>query len=253
MNKQDLSNFIHEEINPILEELLRLRIDQKIEQEEFIPSDLLPIEAQKAKRREELLKMLNIEDKEKAFANGLEVFERLYPTVLDMDEQKRFEEEMSEVQKRIIATMATIPSSDDSIAKLYGISPFMLACMWRVANVAFTNNNLEEALAIYDTILNIDENLDAVWVTYADCLLNAGRIDEAIAAYNNAKSLNGENPKPLFGLIQSASMQNHEHEAFNNLDVLKELLTRTGKMEEYQEMLALLSDHINKQFEKEVL
>ncbi len=230
---ESLLTYFREELNPAFEKELAELIEKEIDKE-LIVNNLLPIEVQREKKRQELLKVYNLEARELLFLQGLEALKRLYPTVLDIDEQKRFLEDISEALRK--AEEHTDPNTPP-----FNPSSFALAAMWRVANVTYQNENLEDALAIYNAILTIDENLSGVLTSYAQCLQIAGRLEESISAFKRAAALEENNPSPLIGLTRSYTLQGHTEEAKQTVETLKALLERTGKTEEYSAALSLLS------------
>lgn len=242
MDKEQLLDYFREELNPLFEKSIAADLDEEIDKS-INPNSLLPIEAQREKKRQELLKSLAIEEKQTAFLTGLETLERLYPTILDHDEQKRYEEEMAAARKKAAEIVDEEPTND-SVAKRCGITPYSLACMWRVANVTAQNDHLDDALAIYTTILSFDENLTGVATAYAECLQKANRFEEALAAYKKAASLDPDNPLPLIGLTRTCIHQNHADDARHALEALQGLLSRVGSSEEYDATVASLSGEI---------
>lgn len=230
--QQEALDFVREEMNPGLEAVIREMIDQRIEKEEFVATQFHSIEAQKEKRKAELLKEFNLEERQKAFMRGVTTFQTLYPTVLNVEEQKQFMEELELQQKKVLSN------------EPFDITPYMLACMWRVANVSFKNKHLEEALAIYETTITLNGRLEGVWTSYAQCLVASNRIDEAAKAFKTAVALDKEAPLPLIGLVECAISQNHKQEALDSLKIVTDLLNRSKQMGEYRDTIDLLNSKI---------
>lgn len=243
MKDEQLLDYFNKELNPLFEKSIEEDIEREIDKE-LNPQLLLPLAVQREKKRKELLKLFGIEEKQKAFLKGLNALERLYPTVLDIDEQKRYVEDMEVARKKASDVMNTAQTSDDSVAKQCGITPYVLACMWRVANQTFRRNNLDDALAVYNTILCLDENLTGVLMDYGQCLLIANRFEEAISAFKRAASIEMDNPLPLIGLTRTYLNQNDSQEAQNTLHLLEELLNRTGRREEYEATISSLNGEV---------
>lgn len=156
MTKKDkLLTFVHDEINPIFNKA---------------------IENASEEQKQELLQMFDFEKRQKAFRKGLAAFQHLYPSVLDPNEQKRLAEEMALMQKNF----KTEPLKTSS---------YILAAMWSVANTAAQKKDYKNALAIYETILSLDSKLDGIWVSYGQCLKEAGHPEKATTAFKTAYAL----------------------------------------------------------------
>ena len=66
--------------------------------------------------------------------------------------------------------------------------------MWRMANLSFQKEDFRDALNIYHLILYLDENLDAVWVSYGQCLQAFGEPEKALEAFKKGHEVNPDNP-----------------------------------------------------------
>jgi tetratricopeptide (TPR) repeat protein len=237
---ENLLSYFRKELNPSFKKA----IHQALDRAEFPESGLLPHEVHKKKQKDEVLRLLQLEEKQKAFLEGVEALEKLYPTVLTSEEQKRFLTGVKEAQKRVAEAIKKVPACKETIAELCGISPYVLACMWRVANVAFQKNNLADACLIYRMILNLNENLDGIWTSYGQCLQASKRLPEAVEAFDNAHLLNPDYPVALIGLAQCAIALKNASAARHAIDLLKQCLKRTGKTEEYRKVLAELKKEV---------
>lgn len=183
----------------------------------------------KQEHREQLFQQYRLRELEKQIAEAIEICMRLLPQSTSAAAFAKVKNEIDNSTAHLLNYVQSIDQQTTEKTILFqemlGLSDETLNHMYALAASLFQAANFHDAHLIFQFLTLLAPDVLCYWISQGSCLHAKGLFQEALVSLEVAKSLNPHDPLPYTYIIPTLLLLNHENQAHEELDQLKEIIS----------------------------